>query len=174
MARGHTFENSKKKREMLNYRKQGYTYLQIARKYGADRTTIIYHCQRAGLSLKDNVRIKLYDLIDQGFSPSEVALELKIPSTVVEFYCDRYKVIEGRLFVNKKLNLEPISSEPSQKKYSRSRGVDYKIDERGVEWRKDLNDQWVCMGKTMKQRRLDEVNKKKRLLEEKRLDMLTY
>lgn len=44
---GHVFDDPAKKAEMLKYREQGYAYADIARLYGVDHTTIMYHCRKA-------------------------------------------------------------------------------------------------------------------------------
>lgn len=51
---GHVFtDDPSKKEEMVQLRKAGYSLTDIARKYGVDHTTIIYHCRAAGIKAGD-------------------------------------------------------------------------------------------------------------------------
>lgn len=50
----------------------------------------------------------------------------------------------------------------------------FKIDEHGVEWRKDGSGDWICVGRTKEQRKIAALREKKKALEEKRLQILTY
>lgn len=47
---GHVFDDPKVKEQMLNFRLEGYSYTDIARRYDVDHTTIMYHCRKAGIA----------------------------------------------------------------------------------------------------------------------------
>jgi hypothetical protein len=173
MARGHTFSDPEVKKEMLDLRRKGYSYMEIARKYSVDHTSILYHCQKAGLTLTEEEKIKLFDLVKGGRSSAEVGLRLRVPPTVVEFYCFRYGVGGDKvLFMSKScLNLPPLNP-PSGNPTSTVERM--KIDSRGVEWFMDAQGTWLCVGKTERQMRIDKTDEKKRNLEKKRLELLAY
>ena len=178
MARGHTFSDPNVKEEMLDLRRQGYSYVEIARKYHADHTTILYHCKKAGLILGRDAIQRLFCLVKQGLSAVDVGLRLHIPSTVVDFYCFRYGVVGNGIVFRTKTKLksivEPKPNGPVYSKLPKSLNQFTKVDERGVEWIMGVDNQWICMGKTEKQYRLEQVEEKKRILEKRRLEMLTY
>jgi len=51
----------------------------------------------------------------------------------------------------------------------------FKIDKRGIRWRKNsLLDEWICCGQSKEQRQINALNNKKKELELKRLKMLIY
>lgn len=173
MARGHTFLDPAVKEEMIDYRRQGYSYVEIGRKYHVHHSTIIYHCQKAGLTLGENDRKKVFDLIQEGFSASEVALKLNIPSTVVDFYCYRDNVEGEKLLFRTKLNLQPITPK-CKRVFRKALSGNTKIDDRGVEWRKGIGCEWICLGKTEKQALIDAMHEKDKILEKRRAEMLAY
>ena len=179
MGRGHIFLNQETKEEMLGFRKMGYSYIEIARRYNSNHTTILYHCKRAGLVLNEENKNKLYELVKKGLSAIEVGLKLNIPSTVVDFYCFRHGVRGKKLFCRTKLHLEPISIKPKRIKKERPPIIIKKnnlliIDDYGTEWLLESTGERTCLGKSEKQRLVNEENKKKKELELKRLEILTY
>jgi hypothetical protein len=175
MARGNIFSNQNIKEEMLSLREHGYPYVDLARKYNCIHTTIIYHCRKAGLVLKEKDREKLYDLVKKGMSASEVAKEMHIPSTVVDFYCFRYGVRGEKLLSRTRVTLEPIVQRPPRSpRKTKQIFQAIKVDEDGVEWKKDYAGKWICSGRSEKQKKSDIINEKKRMLQIKRLKMLTY
>lgn len=128
---GHVFSDPKIKKEMLSLRKQGLSFPEIAALYHVDHSTIVYHCQNAGIS------------------PDRKNKKIIIPKTIIA----------------KQEILEKI----------RKDGPMMKIDERGVKWvREKPWGEWICFGKTGKQKKIEESNKKKKELESKRLKMLLY
>jgi hypothetical protein len=179
MGRGHTFSNQMIREEMLDFRRKGYSYIDIARKYNSDHTTILYHCRRAGLVLNEELKNELYSLVKKGFSAIDVGKKLNIPSTVVDFYCFRYGVRGKKLTCRTKLHLDPISIKPKRIKREKIIIIKHqsqllKIDEKGTEWLIESSGELVCLGKSKKQEKIDEGNKKKKELELKRLEILTY
>jgi len=181
MGRGHTFLDKKTKEEMLDLRRKGYTYFEIARKYNSTHTTIVYHCKRAGLFLKKEDKEAICTLVKKGFSATDIGLKLNVPSTMVDFYCFKNGIRGKRLIYRTKLDLEPISVKPPRKKRElrllKPKGDFtqlFKVDERGVEWVKDERDKWICLGKSEKQQYIDDINRKKEILKIKQLKMITY
>lgn len=174
MARGHLFSDPKIREEMLNLRLQGMSYKNLAKKYGVATSAIIYQCKIGGLILKEDDKKAIFELKKKGCSPKEAATILKASGTVVEFYYSHYEESNG-IIIYKKTYFE--TSSPDELDYPLKvdpRDDRFRVDERGVGWVKDEIEGWICLGKTEKQRRLDEKKKKKKELEQKRIDMLTY
>lgn len=178
MARGSTFSDPDVKAEMLELRLKGYSYVELAKKYRVDHTTIIYHCQVAGLTVSRDVRDTIFGLIKQGFSKEQVIEQLKISGTVVDFYCYRYGQEGTKIFGRTNLHLEPVA--PRTPKIIKdqvtppTKAIQTRIDDRGVEWRDDGHGGWICNGKSEKQYKQEANEKKKKDLEKKRLAMLSY
>ena len=76
---------------MLSLRQSGRSYVDIARHYGVDHTTIIYHCEKAGLLLfsDDKKRQEMLQKVRDGQSVEDVAILYEVPSTMIESYCKR-------------------------------------------------------------------------------------
>lgn len=184
MARGRVFTNPKKKAEMLNLRKQGHSYIAIGKKYGVDHTTILYHCKIAGFILSKEMRNSILSLIKQGDSQEKVARELQINRTVVEFYCCRYGLDRDKLFSRTpQSTLKPLVLQIPQKEKTVTahytikrtpRNIKIRVDDRGVEWIQNEHGEWKCMGKTAKQYQQGDIARKKKILELKRKEMLSY
>ena len=50
--------------QILNLRREGYSFVFIANQFGKDHTTIIYHCQKAGLAkIRGKRKLAMIDLI---------------------------------------------------------------------------------------------------------------
>ena len=83
------FRDPEVKAEMLDLRRQGYTFSDIARKYGADCTTILFHCQIAGLALTMEQQKEMRVLIRENLSVEEVGDRLGVNGSVITLYCTR-------------------------------------------------------------------------------------
>lgn len=87
LGHGHVFDDPKKKAEMIDLRKQGYSYLEISRKYGVDHTTIIYHCRIAGIpaGIKfTRATIHLFPPIPKEKRPPKLKMLLPIEEPEIE------------------------------------------------------------------------------------------
>lgn len=185
-GKGHVFDNPNVKREMLILRIKGYPYLVLARRYGVDHTTILYHCQYSGICLKENVREKMFILLRVGMSIPDISQKLNILEDVIKFYIEICGSDESRIFsrrtpwVSKKsIKLPPILEKiVHQKKHKKKKEEPLltliRTDSRGVEWLQDNRGMWICVGKTREKILFDEEEKKKKALELKRLQMLAY
>lgn len=108
MARGHIFRNPKKKEEMLNLRIRGYSYERIAHKYKVDHTTIIYHCQVAGITLPLRVRNEMYAFIKQSVPAADIALKLTISVDVINRYIAIYGQYGNKVFSRRVIQTNPV------------------------------------------------------------------
>ena len=79
-----------KKNEMLELRMKGYSYPQLAQKYGVHDTTIIYHCKHAGITLKEEEKNCILKMSKEGMSNIDISLKIGVAVSVVEFYISRY------------------------------------------------------------------------------------
>lgn len=165
------FRRPEIKEEMLDLRRQGYSYSELARKYGCDHTSIIHQCILAGIALTGNIRNQVSSLIKRGISPEEVAERFGISSTVVELYSYRKSLSQANPKLEHIARIPPEIVEPVAKP---EKTILTRMDERGVEWRRIGQDDWVCMGRTEKQYKKDEIERRRRELEAKRIEMLTY
>lgn len=159
MGQGSIFIDPKVKAEMINLRKSGKTYKELATKYKVDHSSIVYHCQEAGLTLKNEQRFALFTLAKQGLTTRQISKRLNLSGTVIDFYCSRHKVKRGCLKTNPNLVFKPVL---------------VKKDEHGVEWHSDLSGGWICVGKSKEQQKVDQLGHKRKELEERRLQMLIY
>lgn len=171
------FRDPEVKAEMLSLRLQGYSFVELARKYDCDHTSVIHQCQLEGIALKKDTREALFALKDQGFTPEQIAVQLKLSGTVVEFYCYRYGIRGNQIYGRTYLHLEPVAPRPPKIHVPvapQPKAILVRMDDRGVEWRDDGHGGWICSGMSEKQYKQDLVEKKKRDLEKRRLEMLTY
>ena len=168
--------------EMLELRRQGYTFADIARKYGADHTTIMFHCQRAGLALNRTQQKEMRGLMQGGHTVEETAALLGVSSTVVTLYCSQHGVPGSDEFppkgALKRLEEAKGKQHASEKREEKKKelGIQpaFKIDERGVAWRRDGEGEWICMGRSKYFQATAKKKLAKKDLELKRLSMLKY
>ena len=183
---GHVFDNPRIKREMLILRIKGYSYVLLSRRYGVDHTTVMYHCRRAGICLREGVRDQMFQLIKNGITVADISKKLNILEEVVTFHMEIFGIDGHRVFSRRgwgiqglNIKLPPGVENPKEKKKIASEKEEpepvlTRTDSRGVEWVKDNNGRWICTGNTEKIIAFDEENKKKKELELKRLKMLSY
>jgi len=187
MARGSIFSNHNKLRKMLQLRIAGYSYLYLAKLFNVHHSTIMYHCQEAGISLNEGKRKEMYRLINKKVSKENIATRLDITREVIEYYINFYGEDEKKMFSRRYINLyskaKPKSNKVVKVKKEKPAGVITnietpvlinKIDERGVMWIKSEDGKWICMGMSKKAIIKEEENKKIKALELKRLQLLTY
>lgn len=104
-----------------------------------------------------NVKVKqeMLEMRRQGHSYPSIAKKYGVHMTSIIYHCKRANLVG---FIVKTRMVNPF----------------LKVDQRGVEWLKDGDGQWLCVGKTRGRKRIDEIERKRRELEQKRLKMLTY
>ena len=177
------FRDPEVKAEMLDLRRQGYTFSDIARKYGADCTTILFHCQIAGLALTMEQQKEMRVLIRENLSVEEVGDRLGVNGSVITLYCTRNGVPGSDRFptkgVIKKMELEEGQIHAQEKRNSAKRTgplnkILFKTDERGISWRTDEKGEWICLGRSEYRQKTLSVKEKKRRLEQKRAEILNY
>lgn len=169
--------------EMLELRRQGHTFSDIARKYGADHTTVMFHCQAAGLALTAAQKLEMYKLIREGLSVDDVGGELGVSGWLVEFYCNQNGVPGSDKYPTKayykKMQLDEnqlnaMEKRDAARKRKRAAKLMFKTDERGVMWRTDEFGEWICLGKESYKRGAISSKDKKEILNKKRREMLEY
>jgi hypothetical protein len=179
---GRIFSNPKVKMEMLSLRLAGYSYHQIALKYGVDHTTIVHHCKNAGLTIGGvRERRRMQELFAvKEMSNEDIAMVTGVDIAMVALNRSNWKSQNGSKKKNKQqkvlpkltINKSMVWAEHETNTHLRDRII--KIDKRGVEWRKDEQGEWICLGRSEATERKDRDEKKKKALEEKRLSMLSY
>lgn len=176
------FWDSEVKEEMLELRRQGYTFSDIARKYGADHSTIIFHCRAAGLALTGDQKREMFDLIKEGQTVEEVGEQLGVDGSVIELYCIQHGVHGSKQFPTKgeikklellegQMNAQEIRD--IMKRADPVMKILCKTDKRGAFWRTDERGEWICLGRLEYKRNVSVTEKKERL-NQKRLEMLRY
>ena len=175
------FDNPRVKKEMLILRIRGYSSVTLARRYGVNHTTILYHCRQAGICITTQVRKQLFQFIKNGLCIIDVSRKLNIPEDVIKFYTEIYGNNGDKLFSRKAphtpsqiIKLPPKVERPSGKSKEELPSTLTRTDSRGVEWVQDNRGNWICAGKPKEVIQFDEENKKKKALELKRLQMLSY
>lgn len=177
------FRDPEMLKEMLDLRRKGHTFSYIARQFGADHTTIMFHCQAAGLALTAVQKEAMYDRVRQGWSVEEIGEELGVDSTVIELYCSQHGVAGSEQFITRSA-LKDIELTERQE-YVRKRKelelktgpinkVLFKTDSRGISWRTDEKGEWICLGRTEYRPTILSIGEKKKRLNQKRLEMLKY
>lgn len=190
MARVRIFSDPKVKEEMLDLRRKGHSFSYIARKYNTDHTTIMFHCQAAGLALTETQKEIMYSLIREGFSVEEVGIQLDIAGAVIEMYCSKYGVAGSDQFQTraehlkelKEIELTERQEDALARKKKREldmltapvRTIKFKTDSRGVSWRTGEKGEWICLGRSEYKQDMVTASEKKRRLNQKRLDLLKY
>lgn len=107
MARGRIFLNPKKKEEMLILRIKNYSYERIAKKYKVHHTTVIYHCQQAGITLPWKLKDQMYEFIGRGVPIEEVSDRLSIPMDIINLYLALYGTNGSKVFSRRTINNRP-------------------------------------------------------------------
>lgn len=186
IGRGHIFEDPKKIEEMLNLRMMGYSYVQIARRYDVDHSTIIYHCQKNRMSLRSETKKELYDLIKQNATIEEISKKLIIPLETINLYLSIYGLDGKKIYSRRFTRVGRLKKKLKPKKIIKIKDIkEYKIedvpcskltitDKRGVIWFINNRGERICMGKTEETIKKEVEEKKKKQLELKRLKMLKY
>lgn len=202
--RGRIFANPAKKEEMLSLRRKGYSYIQLSRKYKVDHTTIIHHCQMAGLALGEGDRVELFKMLKSGVDHEEISLQLRIRVDTIKYYIEKYGELGNKVYARQSSELTRIAKKIKFKRtkirvtevikirvllpeeaqehvvvremlnLNTPEPVLTKVDERGVEWITNNEGGWTCIGMSKEGMKRDEEVKKRRVLELKRLQMLNY
>ena len=177
------FKDKEIKEEMLDLRRQGYTFSDIARRYGADHTTIMFHCQIAGLTLTNEQQKEMRKLIREGLSVDQVGEILGVAGTVVDFHC-RQKGVAGSTQYPTRSEAQKLELEEgqihAQEKRDLAKRIDplnkilFKTDSRGISWRTNERGEWICLGRSEYRQKILSVKEKKRRLEQKRAEILNY
>ena len=183
---GHVFDNPRVKREMLILRIRGYSYVLLSRRYNVDHTTIVYHCNQAGICLKEDVRRQMFQLIKNNIPFSDISKRLGILEEVIKFYIGICGINGDKVFSRRVpgvykqiIKLPPKVERPIEKVKIANKKEEplltlTRTDSRGVEWVPDNRGGWICAGRPKEVIPFDEENKKKKALELKRLQMLAY
>ena len=175
IGRGKIFDDPKKKLEMLAYRVEGYSYLQLALHYQLHHTTSMYHCREANvLRVDKSEREKMVKFVKAGKTIDEVAKMYKVPRTVVSSYCSRAG-LKGHKFVSsgKKLVLQlPLPGERKKRGFYRQPTEEFVSPRPG--WIPDSIGGWTCAGKSIEQIREEQKKRKEESGVVKRMDMLLY
>jgi DNA-binding CsgD family transcriptional regulator len=182
------FTKPEVREEMLSLRRQGYSFSAIARRYGADHTTIIFHCQAEKLALTKKQKEIMCDLVREGLSLEEIGRKLEVDSTVIELYCSQHGIAGSSRFPTREALKELELAEgqiTAQERRNLLRKINpinkilFKTDSRGVEWRTDEKGEWVCLGRDeykeyKKNVSIAAMKEKRKSLNKKRLEMLKY
>lgn len=159
--RVYPFDDPDIKKEMLELRATGqWSFVKLADKYGVDKTTIQYHCAKAGYHVfKDPVKIA--QLVDQirrkSLTIDQAASKFGVPRTVIEYHCTRAR-ISGIVIVRPRWR-------PVKARKPKSERPGWMLNERN---------EWVSLGKSPRQRRLFEKERRKKLLEIRQRELLSY
>lgn len=143
-GRGQVFKDPEKKAEMISFRAKGYAYADIARYYGVDHTTIMYHCRVARQS---------GTMVDSSGGREGP----KLVATVKEA---RTRLTQPPL---RPQRLKPPTLTQLKK-----------AEEKRPGWMLDDHNEWICCGKSINERKQDEVSRRKKELEQRRISMLVY
>lgn len=157
------FKNLKKKAEMLSQRKAGRSYVDLARHYGVDHTTIIYHCEKAGLLVFSDIqkRNEMLQKVIDGQSIEDVSILYEVPRTMIESYCIRAGIKGMKVQTSARLTpvglsgpkRRMIAREKQYKKYRKFKGPSEKTEAQRKEEKEEI---------------------KKIKLEKLRVELLTY
>lgn len=168
---------------MLDLRRKGHSFSYIARQYGADHTTIIFHCQAAGLALTAEQKRIMWSLIRDGLSVEEVGEELGVDSTVIELYCSQHGVAGSDKFLTRSALKDMELTERQEhtrakkeleRKTNPINKILFKTDSRGISWRTDEKGEWICLGRVEYRPTIPTLSEKRRILNKKRLEILKY
>ena len=186
-GKGHIFNSTEKKEEMLSLRMMGYSIVQLATKYNVDHTTIMYHCRQNGIAIKYKIREELYRLLKAGEPVDEISKKLDLIPEVIDLYIRVFGVDGNKIFARRKYKLKNIIvKKPKIEKIFKIRVKKGKtietalsppstiIDKNGVEWLDTGNGRRICVGRTEESMKESLEKKKKKELELKRLQMLKY
>lgn len=177
---GHVFDDLNLKNEMLELRRQGYAFTDLARKYGVDHTTIVYHCRKAGLlRFSDDpvARQQMLAAVAAGEPIDVVAARFGSTPAIVVSWCKRSKM-KGHFMGRNALHLFPsLPRKPHKPRIPRPMSqfeMDKMVARTRPGWRLNEKREWVQIPKSYRQIKKDVKDKNKLALEEKRLKMLTY
>jgi hypothetical protein len=111
----------------------------------------------------------------------DVSQRLNISEDIIKFYIEIYGDKGNKLFSRRVpcsprqiIKLPPKVERPLSKVKEEPLLTLTRTDSRGVEWVQDNRGMWICAGKPKEIIQFDEENKKKKALELKRLQMLSY
>lgn len=129
---------------MIELRKLGWAYSALAREFGKDHTTIMYHCRRLGLGTKDEER---KTLIEKGMREYELRNNVRWGQKARKVYKYDYLLMEENVNPGKsyKEYLTESLRRPVEKRYYEIYHTDYGItklasspeEERGEDYEPD-------------------------------------
>ena len=136
----------------------------------------------AGLALRAAQKREMNKLIRDGLNVDQVGEILGVAGSVIDLYCRQHGVPRSEVYPTrnlikaKRLELTVGQMHAQERRDAEKRRKDppFKVDERGVVWRKDEFGEWICVGRSEYHRNLVAERDKKNLLEKKRLEMLKY
>lgn len=189
LGRGHAFDNPTKLAEMLELRRQWYSYHDIAFRYGIDHSSVVYQCMKAGVSLTKKQYALLCELVLEGFSIEAISERIGATNEVIEAYCLYYGVRGSNVYPLRKRIVGKFSEkclDPTriEQLSQRRKAIEQRkelnenpisrLDEHGVLWRQDGTGGWICMGKQSELPASFKEKDKKRIHSMRQLKMLTY
>jgi predicted DNA-binding protein YlxM (UPF0122 family) len=143
----------------------------------------MFHCQAAGLALTAVQKEVMYNFIREGYSTEEVGEELGVDRSVIELYCSQHGVAGSEQFLTRTALKELEAAEreeniKTKKELARKTGpikkILFKTDSRGISWRTDEKGEWICLGRSEYKQNILTIREKKKILNQKRLEMLKY
>lgn len=172
-GQGRVFRDPAIKAEMIALRDAGYSYKDIAIKYGVDHTTIIYHCRKAKMVVFGDPVIKkeMLDRVRSGGNIDEIAAHYGVNRTVIESYCHR-SGIKGVSVTRTHVRLFPKAIQVYEETLPIA-PVD-EPEEIRPGWRRDEKGDWICLGKSKKEAKADAKTRAQKEIQKRRIDMLTY
>jgi hypothetical protein len=177
VGKGTVFSEPAVKAEMLSLRRAGYSYIQIARKYGVDHSTIVYHCKKAGLLLFTDKWLlgEMLDKVRAGVDIDSVAILYGCSRTVIESYCHRAGITGIEVSKNQD-SLPPLTPDLPELGEVPVLILTKKTEVVRPGWRLDERGEWICLGpnKESDKERKEIKERNHRALEKRRLEMLTY
>jgi transposase len=182
------FQNKEKREEMLELARKGLSWSEIARMYGVNHTSIMYHCAKAGIrSPFRTQKPKDRSLLSSAFNnrentPASHYVVTQLRSDIISLIVEEKMLVEDiadlynvslDTIVNyckrNQINLEEL--------YLRAKittGAGYFSEGGFPKWRRDSIEGRICIGKSKAARTKELKIRERRIQKEKRKEILTY
>lgn len=182
-GRGHVFNDPVKKAELFSLRADGYSVHQLARYFGVDHTTLLYHFKKAGIiPISYDLKQQVIKAIKDGMTMRQAARKYAIAFITVASMCvsaGMTNILQTPIPGSKKLVLRIL---PRWGNWGRPKKVStelkkYKSLIKHSErpgWYKRKNGTWICEGKSFVMLQKEQREKQKQVEAERRAKMLLY